>query len=64
MNVRCASLTTIRSGFITSRIEAALAVAEDLVHRDQVAHQPLDLGEHVVARQRDVEQSARAAARR
>ena len=24
----------------------ALAVAQDLVHRDQVAHEPLDLGEH------------------
>ena len=62
--MRCASLITIRSGFITSRIEAVLAVAEDLVHRDQVADQPLDVGEHVRARQRDVEEvraSGRAA---
>ena len=36
----------------------ALAVAEDLVHRDQVLRQPLDVGEHGLARQRDVEQRA------
>ena len=32
-----------------------VAVAEDLVHRDHLAHQALDLGEHVLARHLDVE---------
>ena len=33
-----------------------LGVGEDLVHRDQVGHQPLDLGDGLAARQADVEQ--------
>ena len=37
MNVRRASSMTRRSGFITRRTDDVLAVAEDLVHRDQVA---------------------------
>ena len=35
-----------------------LVVAEDLVHRDQVAHEPLDVVEDLVARQRHVEHRA------
>ena len=50
---------TIRSGVITSRIETALAVAEDLVHRDQVLDEALDLAEHPLVGQRDVEERAR-----
>jgi hypothetical protein len=36
-----------------------LAVAEDLVHRDQVSRQALDVGEHRGAGQLDVEQRTR-----
>ena len=46
MKVRIASFTTIRSGFMTSRIDRARAVAQDAVHRDQVARQALDVVEH------------------
>ena len=35
------------------------AVAEDLVHRDQVLDQALDLAEHLLVGQRDVEERAR-----
>ena len=59
MNVRIASATTIRSGVMTSRIDHARGVAQQLVHRDQVAHQPLDLVHHPLVGQRDVEEHAR-----
>ena len=53
-----ASPITILSGFITSLTRGPCAVAEDLVHGDQVLREPLDVGEHGVARQRDVQQRA------
>ena len=51
-----ASPMTIRSGFRTSRTRDVRAVAQDLVHGDQVAHERPDLGEHRLARERHVEQ--------
>ncbi len=41
-----------------------LSIAEDLVHRDQIPDQALDLIEHVVARQRHVQEGARKRSRR
>ena len=63
MNVRIASATTIRSGVITSRIETRVAVAQDLVHRDEVADEPLDLGERPARRAAETSRNVRASGR-
>ena len=59
MKVRIASATTIRSGVITSRSETALAVAQDLVHRDEALDQPLHLAHHALVGQLQVEEGER-----
>ena len=43
MNVRIASATTIRSGVITSRTDACVAVAQDVVELDERRDEPVDL---------------------
>ena len=53
--MRCASLDHHPVGVHHQPDRGVLAVAEDLVHRDHLAHQPLDLGEHVLARHLDVD---------
>ena len=58
MNVRIASATTMRSGVITSRRVTRRSVAQQLVHRDQVAHQALDVGHHPLVGEREIEERA------
>ena len=54
----------MRSGVITSRTETRVAVAQDVVHRDEVGDEPLDLAHHVLVGQPQVEERARERARR
>ena len=61
--MRWASLIDHPVGVHHEADRGVLAVAEDLVHRDQVAHEPLDVVEDVLAGQRDVEEGAGERAR-
>ena len=63
MNVRIASATTIRSGVITSRIEACSASRRSSCIATRLRDQPLDLAERALVGQLEVQERARERAR-
>ena len=63
MNVRIASATTIRSGVITSRIETRSASRSSSCIATRFADEPLDLADHALVGQLEVEERARERAR-